>query len=75
MAAFNTEALLQRHREEVLAKLTQGLTANYDPTGTIKQDIFTTLTELTRFPDPVGTNRKKNEKGKCPCICCQLGLR
>lgn len=72
-AGFSASELLKKHEEEVQKILTARLTETYDPTGTIKDDIVTTLTQITRFPDPIGTNRSTGAKGKCPCICCELG--
>lgn len=69
---LETAQLLKKHEEELTAMLKEKLTPNYDPTGTIKEEVWTTLTQVTRFPDPVGVNGK-NEPGKCPCICCQMG--
>ena len=70
---FDTTAVLEKHKRELYQLLTTKLTENYDPTGTIKDDIFATLTQLTRFPDPKGTNRSPVKKGQCPCICCEVG--
>ena len=67
--------LLKQHEEQLQQTLKEKLTRNYDPTGTIKEDIFTTLTQVTRFPDPVGTDLKKYTKDQCPCICCEVGCK
>lgn len=72
---YDPVELLKRHEEEVYRTLAYKLTPNYDPTGTIKGDIFETVTGVTRFPDPKGTNRKMTERGKCPCICCEVGCK
>ncbi|KAF6767443.1 hypothetical protein PSEUBRA_004861 [Kalmanozyma brasiliensis GHG001] len=69
---FDATELLKKHEEELIAMLSEKLTANYDPTGTIKGEILTTLTQVTRFPDPKGIDGK-NKKGVCPCICCEMG--
>ncbi|KAJ1602433.1 hypothetical protein NDA14_005374 [Ustilago hordei] len=69
------ERLLQEHKEQLYRTLQEKLTENYDPSGRIKEEIFETLTGVTRFPDPVGTNKSGKAAGKvgCPCICCEVG--
>lgn len=67
--------LLAQHKQELYKTLLEKLTDNYDPNGKIKEEIFATLTGVTKFPDPVGTNRSGKAGGKkgCPCICCEMG--
>ncbi|SPO32235.1 uncharacterized protein UTRI_02792 [Ustilago trichophora] len=72
-AKFDAAELLEKHKAELYQTLTTKLTENYDPTGSIKEEIFTTLTQLTRFPDPKGTNKSQYTEGQCPCICCEMG--
>lgn len=72
-AQFDAVELLEKHKAELYQTLTTKLTENYDPTGSIKEEIFTTLTQLTRFPVPKGTNKSQYTKGQCPCICCEMG--
>ncbi|TKY87799.1 hypothetical protein EX895_003380 [Sporisorium graminicola] len=72
-AGFNVQELLKRHEEELRQTLREKLTDNYDPTGSITEEIFTTLTQVTRFPDPVGTDLKPFSKEQCPCVCCEAG--
>lgn len=70
---FDTREILNRHEQQLKQSLDAHLSSNYDPTGTIKVDIFKTLSELTRFPDPVGIKGCEYSKDQCPCICCELG--
>ncbi|KAJ1035045.1 hypothetical protein NDA18_000647 [Ustilago nuda] len=58
------ERLLQEHKEQLYRSLQEKLTENYDPSGRIKEEIFETLTGVTRFPDPVGTNKSGKAAGK-----------
>ncbi|SYW83126.1 uncharacterized protein UBRO2_05052 [Ustilago bromivora] len=58
------ERLLQEHKEQLYRTLQEKLTENYDPSGRIKEEIFETLTGVTRFPDPVGTNKSGKAAGK-----------
>lgn len=70
---FDVQQLLKKHEEELCQTLRDKLTENYDPTGSIKKEIFTTLTQVTRFPDPVGTDLKRFSKDQCPCVCSEVG--
>ncbi|SNX83549.1 uncharacterized protein MEPE_02256 [Melanopsichium pennsylvanicum] len=70
---FDAKDLLEKHKKDVYRTLQTRLTESYDPTGSIKREIFTTLTGLTRFPNPRGTNRSPYATGLCPCICCEMG--
>ncbi|GAC98751.1 DNA mismatch repair protein mutS [Pseudozyma hubeiensis SY62] len=72
-AGYDAKEVLRRHEDELRRTLQSKMTSNYDPTGRIKEDIMKTLSGVTRFPDPVGIKGKEYSKGKCPCVCCEMG--
>ncbi|CBQ71037.1 conserved hypothetical protein [Sporisorium reilianum SRZ2] len=69
----DTTELLKRYEAELRQTLREKLTPNYDPTGSIREEIYTTLTQVTRFPDPAGTDVRRYSRDRCPCVCCDAG--